>query len=107
MLSPDSKLFGSRPRTETLIAVALLKETYTQELARVLGLGPTSVSRILDSLEREGVVSSRLVGRNRMISLNPRMYGFAELEAFLLKYAQRTDIETSVEKLQRRRGKEL
>lgn len=110
MLIPESKLFGSRARTQTLIAVALLQDTYVQELARVLGFGSTSIFRIVDDLDREGIVSSRLVGRTRVISLNPRMYGFAELEALLLKYAQRSDVQSKVESLRRRprrRTKEL
>jgi DNA-binding transcriptional ArsR family regulator len=109
-MEPAARLFGSAPRTRILIAVALLTETYPRELARLLDLARLTVQRILDSFEREGVILSRIVGRNRVVSLNRRMYGAAELEAFLLKYARHTDLDDIVSRLRRRprrRGKAL
>jgi predicted transcriptional regulator len=110
MLAPAPKLFGSRAKTETLLAIALLKETYTQELARVLELAPTTVFRVLEDLEREGIILSRLVGRTRTVALNPRMYGAGELESLLQKYAQRTELKERIARIRRRprrRGKEV
>lgn len=110
MLASDPKLFGSSTRTRVLTAIGLLKETYVQQLAGLLELSQPVVFRIVDDLEREGVVISRYVGRTRALSLNPRMYGVGELEAFLLKYAKGTDIEERVSRVRRRprrRGKTL
>lgn len=110
MVLAVSKLFGSSTRTRTLMAIALLKESYVQQLADLLDLGQPAVFRIVESLEREAVLVSRYVGRTRTVSLNPRMYGVNELEAFLFKYAKGTDIEERVAGIRRRprrRGKEL
>ena len=107
---PEPKLFGSATRTRALLAIALLKETYVRQLAALLGLSSPVLFRIVDDLEREGTVVSRYVGRTRTISLNPRMYGVRELEAFLLKYAKGTDVEENVSRIRRRprrRGKEI
>ncbi len=109
-MEPASKLFGSVQRTEILLGLALLDESYASELARVLDIPLMTVQRVLDDLEREGVVVKRTVGRNRMASLNPRMYGGAELREFLTKYARRTDIEKRLATLRRRprrTGKEV
>jgi DNA-binding transcriptional ArsR family regulator len=108
MVTP--KLFGSAPRTRIIAAIALLKETYPEELARLLRVSRLTVQRIVDGFEREGVLSSRIVGRNRIVSLNRRMYGARELEAFLLKYVRSTDVEGAISALRRRprrRGKTL
>jgi DNA-binding transcriptional ArsR family regulator len=110
MLSRNPKLFGSPSRTRTLLAIALLKESYVQQLAGILELSQPAVFRIVEGLEREGLLVSRYVGRTRTVSLNPRMYGVGELEALLLKYAKGTDIEERVSRIRRRprrRGKEL
>lgn len=107
---PDPKLFGSATRTRALMAIALLKETYVGQLAKLLGLSSPVLFRIVDGLEREGVVSSRYVGRTRTLRLNPRLYGVGELEAFLLKYAKGTDIEEKLARIRhrpRRRGKKI
>ena len=102
MLRSDPKLFGSAPRTRTLVAIALLKESYVQQLAGLLDLEQPAVFRIVENLEREGVLVSRYVGRTRTVSLNPRMFGVSEFEAFLLKYAKGTDVEESVARVRRR-----
>jgi DNA-binding transcriptional ArsR family regulator len=79
----ELSLFGNRTRTLVLSAVRLLEETYPSELATMLGLGPFSVQRALESMEREGVVTSRLMGRTRLVRLNPKYFAAAELSALL------------------------
>lgn len=88
MLEKDTELFGSRNRTAVLVAVRLLEETYPSELAAMLGVRPFTVQSILNSLELEGVVSSRLLGRTRVFSLNPRHFAHAELSTLLWKLGQ-------------------
>ena len=83
------KLFGSAVRTRILILIALLRETYPRELARLANAPLISVQRIVDDLERDGIVASRLMGGSRLVALNKRLYGKDDLEAFLLKYAKR------------------
>jgi DNA-binding MarR family transcriptional regulator len=73
-LRAPSKLFGSPRRTELLILLALLEESYPLELARMLSAKRFSIQTMIDSLELEGVVATRLIGRTRRVSLNPRFY---------------------------------
>lgn len=88
MLDRDPQLFGSRTRTSVLLAVRLLGETYPSELATLLGLRLYSVQAVLKSLESEGVIVSRLLGRTRRVALNPRYFAFKELDALLWKVGQ-------------------
>lgn len=82
------KLFGSRRRTEVLVTVALLGETYATELARLLKAPLFSVQNIVAALDREGIVAMRLSGRSRLVSLDPRYFAFQELKDLLLKLAE-------------------
>jgi DNA-binding IclR family transcriptional regulator len=97
------KLFGSPSRTRVLTLIALLDETYPRELARLTGAPLASVQRMVNDLEREGAVATRIVGANRQVGLNPRFYGANDLRALLLKYAKRDpDLERRASKLRRR-----
>lgn len=58
---------------------------------------------MVNDLEREGVVVSRIVGANREVRLNPRFYGAEDLRSLLLKYAKRDPmLERRVTELRRR-----
>jgi biotin operon repressor len=106
----EPKLFGGATRTRALIAIVLLKGTYPREVAALLGVSTPTIAKIIDDLEAEGVIVSRFVGRTRTLSLNPRMYGIADLETFLQKYAKSTDMEerlSQVRRRPRRRTKEI
>jgi hypothetical protein len=87
-LTEPRKLFGSRRRTEVLILTALLGETYPTELARLLGAPLYSVQTIVEALDREGILATRLVGRSRQVSLDPRYYCFKELKSLLLRLSE-------------------
>lgn len=87
-IQSQQELFGSRRRTEILIMLALLEETYPTELARLLEAALYSVQTILASLEDQGIVASRKRGRMRMVSLDPRYYAFEELGALLRRMAR-------------------
>ena len=84
----ESKLFGSRRRTQVLILLALLGESYPSELVRLLGAKLRVVLYIVDDLEEEGVLASQRLGRTRRVTLDPRYYAAAELRALLLKLAE-------------------
>lgn len=85
--SRETRLFGSRRRTEVLVTVALLGETFPAELARVLRARLFSVQTIVAALDREGVIATRLSGRARVVSLDPRYFAYRELKALLLRLA--------------------
>src|ERR1700737_2180895 len=75
-------IFGSRVRTDVLVAVGRLGSAYVSELARLLGKRPIEVQRAVASLERAGILETRLVVKVRMVELNrrfPEYQLFAEL----------------------------
>jgi hypothetical protein len=82
------RLFGSRRRTEVLVMTALLGETYPAELARLLGAPLYSVQTIVAALDREGALATRLSGRARIVSLDPRFFAYKELKDLLLRIAE-------------------
>lgn len=84
----ETKLFGSRRRTEIILLLSMLEESYAAELARLLNAKLYSVQTILDGLENEGVIASRMVGKERRITLNPRLAYSRELRALVQKIAE-------------------
>jgi hypothetical protein len=82
------QLFGTATRTAVIVAIRLLEETYASELAAMLGLRGYSVQSALGSLEKEGAIVSRMIGRTRSVTLNPRYVAASELNALLWKLGQ-------------------
>jgi hypothetical protein len=68
--------------------VALLAETYPSEITRLLGARLYSIQSIVDALDKEGVLATRLLGRSRVVSLDPRFFASRELKALLLRLAE-------------------
>ncbi|NPD24796.1 MULTISPECIES: winged helix-turn-helix domain-containing protein [Corallococcus] len=103
MLEEGSRLFGTSTRTAVLVAIRLLEGTYPSELADLLGVRPFTVQSILTSLENEAIIVSRMMGRTRMVSLNPRYFAHAELNALLWKLGEHdTDLQTRLAARRRR-----
>lgn len=75
--------FGSRARTRALLGLRLLEESHARELSRLLGLGLSGVQQALTSLERDGPVAARAVGRTRLFRIDPRAFARPELERYL------------------------
>jgi hypothetical protein len=88
MSETKQKLMGSERRTEVLVMTALLGETYPTELARLLGAPLYSVQTIVDALDREGILATRLVGNSRHVALDPRYFAYKELRELLLRLAE-------------------
>ena len=111
LIKDRNKTFGSRRRTEVLILLALLEESYPTELALLLNAPLFSVQKIVDDLDRQGIVATRLIGKARRATLNPRFIASQELRALLLRLAQsEPELQTaaaSVRRRPRRRGKHL
>jgi len=105
------KLFGSDRRTDLLTALALLEESYPRELARLLNAPLFSVQRLVDDLERQGVLVTRLIGKERRVSFSPNFFAKAELRSLLLRLGQQNDelsrAVSSVRRRPRRRSKPL
>ncbi|MEZ5314061.1 MAG: hypothetical protein R2862_10645 [Thermoanaerobaculia bacterium] len=62
----DSSPFGGRTRTRALVALSSLETSFPRELARLLEAPVSSVRQALASLERDGLVAGRLVGKTRL-----------------------------------------
>lgn len=80
MLEP---LFGSAARERVLLCLLTRPESYPREMAATFGYSLSTVQGVLAGLEDGGVVYSRMRGRTRLYSLNPRYPFLRELEALL------------------------
>ncbi len=99
----NSSPFGSRTRTGTLVALALMEQSYPRELARLQETAVNNVQAALRSLERDGLVVARSVGRTRVFQLNPRYFAASALRALLDKLATVDgDLQRRVAALRRR-----
>jgi len=102
-VNPIPSPFGSRARTRTLVALQALNESYARELARLLDLNLSGIQRALRSLEDDGLVAARTVGRLRLYRLNPRAYARAELERYLERLVDAdADLRAALARLRRR-----
>jgi DNA-binding transcriptional ArsR family regulator len=88
MLKTMSSPFGGLTRTRVLLAMALLEASYPRELARLLEAPISGVRKALASLERDGLVAGREVGRTRLYRLNPSYFARRELREYLARLAQ-------------------
>ena len=111
MVTLRSNPFGSETRTRALLTLGMLGESYAREITRVMGASLFGVQSALKSLERDGLVVARSMGRTRVYSLNPRYFALAELKAYVARLAEverglRASAE-QVRKRPRRTGKPL
>lgn len=83
-----SSPFGTPSRTRVLVSLRLLGDSYPRELARLLGAPLSGLQRALATLERDGLVVARSVGRTRVVSLDPRYFARRELDCFLDRLAE-------------------
>lgn len=98
-----SSPFGARTRTRVLLALHLLGESYPRELARLLEAPLSGVQRALLSLELDGLVAARSVGRTRLFRLEPRYFARDALERFLGRLSEpELDLRNRVSALRRR-----
>ena len=87
LFKTTSSPFGGRTRTRVLVALRLMESTYPRELSRLLAVSINGVRQALTSLERDGLVVGRPVGRTRVYQINPRFFARQELEALLSRLA--------------------
>ena len=103
MVTLSSSPFGNATRTRALLALRLLTESYPRELARVLDTQLSTVQRALQSLERDGLVAARSLGRTRAFRLDPRYFAFEDLQRYLLRLTEpEGKLKRSVAGLRRR-----
>lgn len=98
-----SSPFGSQTRTRVLLALELLGDAYPRELARALGSQLSAVQRALRSLERDGLVAGRTLGRIRLYRVNPSYAAAPQLRRYLQRLAAGDgDLQASLANLRRR-----
>ena len=101
-LAPSSP-FGGRTRTRVLVALGLLESSYPRELARLLDAPVSGVRKAIDGLESDGLVRGRLVGRTRLVRLDPTYFARDELRAYLGRLAEaELDLRDAIQRLRRR-----
>jgi len=98
-----SSPFGGKGRTRLLLALRLLSESYSRELARVLEMPFSSVQKAVRSLEKDGLVAGRALGRTRVFQLDPRYFAYEEIQRLLLRLTEpEFELKTRVSTLRRR-----
>ena len=86
-----------------LLALRLLGESYPRELARLLNAPLSGVQKALKSLERDGLVAARSLGRTRVFRFEPRYFAFDALQVFVARLAEpESKLKTRVAALRRR-----
>ena len=99
----SSSPFGGRTRTRALLALRLLGESYPRELARLLEAPLSGGQKALASLELDGLVAARSLGRTRVFRIEPRYFAFDALQRFLERLAEpEADLRARVAALRRR-----
>jgi hypothetical protein len=76
-------LFGNRTAEQVLLYLAVNVSAYAQQMSDALTIPLSVVQKQLRRLETGGVLVSRLVGRTRLFSINPRFALAHELTSLL------------------------
>ena len=78
-------LLGSKTKERILFTLLVRKEAHARDVATIFGIALSPTQNQLKKLEKSGVVVSRLKGRTRLYSFNPRYPFKIELERLLEK----------------------
>src|ERR1700730_18041748 len=83
-----SSPFGSGTRTQVLLALRLLEQSYPRELARLLDVPLSVVQKAIRSLESDQIIAGRSIGRTRAFQLNPAYFARRELRDHLARLVE-------------------
>ncbi len=78
-------LFGTVNKEKVLLYIYARKEGYPREVAKFYGIDLRTIQNQFEKLELGGVLYSRLVGRTRLYTFNPRFIFLEELRQMLDK----------------------
>ena len=81
-------IVGSSSSEKVLMFLFARDEGYAREIARFFATALAPIQKQLEKLETGGVLVSRVVGRTRLFSFNPRYPMIDELRALLKKTLQ-------------------
>lgn len=111
MLVGRSSPFGGSTRTRVLLALRLLGESYLRELSRILNVPLSGIQQAIRSLELDGLVAGRSMGRNRVFRINPAYFAYEDLQRYLLRLTgperQLRNAISALRRRPRRTGKRL
>ena len=65
-------ILGGTAAERVLLYLQAYDEAYGREIASTFGLAPSQVQKQLRKLESGGILASRLAGRSRLYTWNPR-----------------------------------
>jgi sugar-specific transcriptional regulator TrmB len=103
MLVGRSSPFGGKTRTRVLLALRLMGESYPRELSRVLEVPLWGVQQAIRSLERDGLVAGRSMGRTRVFRVNPAYFAYQDLQRYLERLSEpEEDLQNKIAALRRR-----
>ena len=74
-----------------LLALRLLGESYARELARILETSLWGVQQAIRSLELDGLIAGRSMGRTRVFRINPAHFATDDLQRYLLRLTEPED----------------
>ena len=80
-------LLGSVNKERVLLFIYAREEGYARDIARFFSTDLTPIQRQLNVLEQGGILVSRLAGRTRLYTFNPRYPLLNEVKALLDKAA--------------------
>ena len=78
-------LLGSASCEQVMLFILARDEGYPREIARFFKVDYRPIRNQLDKLERGGILRSRLAGKTRLYSFNPRCPFLKELKSLLDK----------------------
>ena len=80
-----SGLFGNVTAAKVLLYLENYDSGYPSGIATVFDVPVSQVQRQLEKMELEGIFSSRLIGKTRSYSWNPRCFYIEDLRSILKK----------------------
>jgi hypothetical protein len=97
--------FGSRTRTRVLLALESHGQSYLRELSRLLASPLSVVQKAVRSLEKDQLITGRMIGRTRLLDLNSGYFALARLRGFLAALVQSADGHEAGDKGKRPRSR--
>ena len=80
-----SGLFGNVTAAKVLLYLENYDSGYPNGIATVFDVPVSQVQRQLEKMELEGILSSKLIGKTRSYSWNPRCFYIEDLRSILKK----------------------
>lgn len=80
-----STLLGSKTRSDVLMFLAAYGEGYAREIAQLFGVSLSPIQGQLLRFEKAGLLVSRMIGRTRLYTWNPRYPFLGEIQTLMSK----------------------